>query len=68
MEAPLMTRCYRNGEECEYTGQSKTLDGARFYEIRIVADSHRIGTILVTQREPRNTTAPANANDPPSAA
>jgi hypothetical protein len=43
---------YRNGEVVEYIGTSMELHGATFYHIRVVADSHRIGTQLVTQEKP----------------
>ena len=45
-------RVYRNGEQVEYTGRSCMDHGAHLYELRVVADSYRVGAMLVTYNVP----------------
>jgi hypothetical protein len=52
------TRIYRNGEMISYTGRIQidaavgTLGAVTWYEVQVVADSHRIGALLLTSKAP----------------
>ena len=50
-------RFYRNGELVEYTGRVEfdRATNTNWYEVRVVDDSHRIGHVMVTQRQPSST-------------
>jgi hypothetical protein len=52
VQEPKANQFYRNGELVEYTGKSEPLHGKMAYEIVVVADSHRVGTRLVTYNAP----------------
>lgn len=55
-------RVYRNGEQVEYTGRSCTDNGATLYELRVVADSYRVGAVLVTYNTPSDSNGGSLSN------